>query len=886
MSNRRVYFAHGYKADDRPINEFFWGELRAQRFYAWIDTGLSRGGTGDKLAMDVAFNEWMLSQCDGFVAIVRNRESSYQLLEYRLATRMRLPRLVFVEEGRAFPKPLPDTRLQYPGQWQRFFDDDLQNRIHAAIGRFGSEVDTFAGVRSSLTSAGFWSRSAGGGSLNVALLPPRGGAWDAVSDGLRGMWDENVSFKTLHPKDVRAEFSILGELSNFDLLVVDVGPHGTPPELVGFLHGIGIPQIRVCRVESDAERQSLARTLPREAPARSLADADSSAGLPRFLDGYQLDKAMTPVGFWSEPTEFLAHLRSTIERITSFQSNVHRLETRRESRRYFGLRHPQPPRANVFLSFAGAGNASAVTENIAAALRFSGFHCFHYTDPGLKGEGRLESGEDINDGLRMRVDDSDIVVAFLDENYEKSTYCMNELEIAVALSQKGDLSLLPFSLKDGRPPPASLRGIAIKTYPENPGWASREAVEDLIEAVEDAATRMDRLEGLEAGILESWLDKDGRVQREDLLRLLTNRNVPEKDARAWLAGLPEGAWRDALLAVPHESPTRQRHKAMITLLLLSLAEEDVTRRETVERWLRLTKLLNWSGIGYPKHEDVVEVGVPQLGTSPPSDVVLLGEALGQEYPSLLKSSDPLCLNADARVLANPLEYTRQGRDGEPLALLRPVRWRLKKATTRTSLHQDRTDRALPPSVLLLALAAEDLGTPDREVREVSQLLRGEYRKLAWPDARIETRQVGSADELLRTLTDVRHGIVHVAGHSGYAGLQVGRELVPGEKIAQALNGSDVRLLVLNGCSAAAPRSPLATGTVSLVDLLVTRGRVAEIVAHRNEITDEDAVAFALRFFSEFCRDLDVGRAVREARTAGSERLQLTPIAVSNRPVTA
>jgi hypothetical protein len=381
--------------------------------------------------------------------------------------------------------------------------------------------------------------------------------------------------------------------------------------------------------------------------------------------------------------------------------------------------------------------------------------------------------------------------------------------------------------------------------------------------------------------LRQWLSADGLDKPHDLLRPLIQSDVPEKAAESWTKDLPRKGWQQALLQLPQESGKRSRHRELLTLLLLNLAEEDTGRRETIDRWLYASRLLTWSGVLGPAAEEAVRIGVPSLGADPPKDEVRLGEALGRAYHHLLAGKKPLCLMSDAKTLSSPVEIAREGKDAEILALLRPVRWKLDDVYTRKSLHESRSERGLPPSVLLVGMNGDSIEA-EREVRQVKTILETQFRKLDWPTSRIVTRQVKTGKELLRLLDDTRHGIVHLAGHIGQTGLKVGKERVDREDLARALATSDVRLLVLNGCSGAKPRSPLATGTITLADLLISRGLVPEVVAQRGPVQEDDAIAFAQRFYAEYLRDLDLGRAVHEARKSGSTAVRLGLVAVSQR----
>jgi CHAT domain-containing protein len=120
---------------------------------------------------------------------------------------------------------------------------------------------------------------------------------------------------------------------------------------------------------------------------------------------------------------------------------------------------------------------------------------------------------------------------------------------------------------------------------------------------------------------------------------------------------------------------------------------------------------------------------------------------------------------------------------------------------------------------------------------------------------------------------------------GPTGLQVGDELVEPDVFAALLNDSEVRLVVLNGCEGGRVSSPLAVEYLTLADRIVRDGRVSEVVAHRVKITDADALAFAILFYNAFfgkSGGFDPARAAFHARKAGSLRLRLSPVVISQR----
>ena len=312
MTTHRLYFSHSYDLEDLRFNQHFWKLLMAKEFHAWIDTGrdiaVNKDQSGVRRPMDIAFNEWMMSQCDGFAVIVpRKRKSPYQQLEYRLAERMGVPRLVALPEGGTFKAPEREI-VSYPTSWKLFWNDDAQSRLRDRIADFAVLVTSHEAAGEVLRSVGHWRARRTKGQLDVALFAPR--ADDLEWHTLQVLLQENdeVDWTLLSPVNIQVERELLEQ--TFDLLVVDVGPRGTPQEALGYIHAIGIPQIRLCRVRNDDEEQDIEAFLdggPRRKP-RSLYEqvAPSEpvrALIPRFLDGFKLDKKMQPVIFWKTVNE-------------------------------------------------------------------------------------------------------------------------------------------------------------------------------------------------------------------------------------------------------------------------------------------------------------------------------------------------------------------------------------------------------------------------------------------------------------------------------------------------------------------------------------------------------------------------------------------------------
>ncbi len=342
MTGDRLYFSHSYHLDDLRFNEHVWRLLMGAGFHAWIDTGREPpsppgpGRVGVRRPMDISFNEWMMSQCDGFVAIVPSkRQSQYQLLEYRLAVRMGIPCLVAVQEGGNF-KADDSELIELPTSWKQYWSAFKQKAISEKVAKFREVVTRHTEAAQVLRSTGYWMPHQTVGKLTIALLPPRSDQpewpeWLTLQKLLKK--NDDVEWRLLPPANYSTAQELMQELRNkrIDVLAIDVGPRGTPPESLGYIHAVGPPQLRLCRVNSDKEKDDLGRYLKLnpEVEARSLFERDvqetvSPAFLPRFLDGTRLDDKMQPVIFWAKPEQAAEQIQGTARRIDLFRAGLER----------------------------------------------------------------------------------------------------------------------------------------------------------------------------------------------------------------------------------------------------------------------------------------------------------------------------------------------------------------------------------------------------------------------------------------------------------------------------------------------------------------------------------------------------------------------------------
>ena len=887
---RTLYFSHSYNPKYRPFNEHIWNLLLKKGFQAMIDTGLDQGWHGNRWPMEISFNEWMLSRCDGFVAVLPNGESQYQKLEYRLALRMGLPTLLFMQEGGGLGTMYAEPH-GFPGSWQRFWQKGTQDALESAIDGFAKSVEAYRETHAELASIGLWLPRANEGDLTIGLLQPIEDATEWFSlqlllkdEAPRYTWYVYPPTNFSHPHDL-----ILTTSQKIDLLVLDVGPRGTPRELVGYLDGLGIPQFRVCKVADQMEADELGKHLSgkQRFPYRQESDQRT---LPRLLDGLKLDEQMEPVFFWQSWPQLAERLKSLMVRIEQFRSGLSvekggsriEVDTRESSKKYFSQRYHNTQLGNVFISFAGSGGATSLAGRLAPILRFLDCRCFQYRDPDSTSEGRLESGELIMAGLQLRVDQADVVVLFLDQKYLDSPYCTAEMQQALELRRKGRLEIRAYTTEKLKLPDEMKD---INPFEHQGQWTDEvleeKIVKDILESVNSIRWP---LREEERSKLRQWLIDDDQNNGTAVRRLLVQSGVKDSDIDSQEIDWSKDSWFESFLYLPESPEKRQRRRELIALLILALVERTPDRLATARIWLLQRRLLPRAPRLVVLDEEVVTIdpGLTSMGlTVQLAEKIAVGQSLREKVPNVLIGRHRLILDAEPRSLEVPIEWTRENAETKPVAVRRPICWRLPFEKTRKCFFETFSSSELPPTILILALESDDI-TPEAEQRELKERIDKIYRKNYWPPELIRSRVCKTVQDLESRLTNCMEQVVHVAGHIGSKGLRVSSDILTSEKVARALSNSDVRLIVLNGCDGGTPQSPLAFEYATLAECLVRDGNVPEIVAHRGPLRDDDGLAFALTFYESFFSQFDPARAAFEARRTGSEDLEYSPIVISQR----
>ncbi|HKA07818.1 MAG TPA: CHAT domain-containing protein, partial [Gemmataceae bacterium] len=491
-------------------------------------------------------------------------------------------------------------------------------------------------------------------------------------------------------------------------------------------------------------------------------------------------------------------------------------------------------------------------------------------------EGRLESGELVDEGLRMRVDEADVVVLLVDPNYLKSPYCMEEAARAMQRHGRGETEIRAYAVESVTA--QQLKGINV--FVHRGSWSDGVFEQRIIEDVE-ASLELLRcpIGASERRTIANWLKEDGRTSGPDVRKLLEREGVPaaELNGIAW----QRENWLEELLSLPKEPEKRQPIRERLALFLVALAAGRPERRGQVTLWIRQRRLVGLTPKPVAPYEYVVNIDPKVELAALGNDSTVIGQSLGKHFPDVFNSDGPLVLQALPATLVAPLEWTRENEQSEPVAVRRPMRWRLAGMDTRRCLFDELSDGCLPPKILLLAAEADDIN-PKAEVGALKSQLQDLYRERNWPAQFVCAQDCETAKKLSTCVAGCCDQIVHFAGHLGATGLRTGSELLPAAELAAALATSDVRLLVLNGCEGGTPQSPTAFAYATLVERVVRDAGVPEVVAHRGLLSDSDAGSFARVFYRGLLDHFDPSRAVFHARKKGSNELRLSPVLVSQR----
>ncbi|WFE96125.1 toll/interleukin-1 receptor domain-containing protein [Micromonospora sp. WMMD987] len=439
-----AYFSHSYDVLDRRVTDFFL-EVLSERFALAVDP---RSATLSTMHLEL-----MMRRTACFVAVVTRREnqpqyrcSPFAVHEYGMAVLANRPRLVIPEIniparhfiGADLARPFNRNRLAA----YRMPLDALDELV-ARAREHTDEVDRPLGA--------------------AALVLPPTPEYAAAEPELRRLisqagWQvDEISAALLRDEVDAAGAATL--LDRYDFVLLDVLDPRTPSWVLPFLQARGVPTVRlVCHRADDPIRQ-----LPRLAVSHAL---QASSAVNRHAI------------WWSEMDVLLPELGREIGRLQMPRLPFAGLP---EARRYvWSLGRDQGP---VFLSSAQGDNDFA--QLIAQELDLRNVEHFHYLF-----NSDLPRGKAWEHRLLAKVGECRIFVPLVSRHYLDSAWCRKEMEIALELSGRGRMRILPYFLDHHAGASVPVQGASVVHL--DAAARVRRVVDDVDRALTDLTDRRHR----------------------------------------------------------------------------------------------------------------------------------------------------------------------------------------------------------------------------------------------------------------------------------------------------------------------------------------------------------------------------------------------------------
>lgn len=412
-----AFLSHRYKSPE--VNLYFHDIFRdVAEMQFKVDIG--------RLSTSVTRLERMIRDADAFVGLYPYdgdprdyaapeellKASRYFRLETEIATRARCPGLVFMDERYAPYFHLPP--------WIQYASFDIQEITGAggspARAGFRNLIESFCKQLRDVLAAKAQRPSAIRTKHVGLLLPDKGQGRYTEADlqildaRLRqaGMFPHHFDWPPV------LAGPMLAELEAMDFLVIDIGKPSMASGIVGYLHGRGIPCIRLLKGQA----------------APRLDDQIARALFCGVDAGYPKD--ILP---WTTQAELADELDN---RLYLVNAPTERISSTEEAISYF--QRASMRKQNVFVSYAGADTALA--KPIIAELKTHFRDVFDYKD-----------GESITPGqpwlaeIFDKLSTSALGIPLVSANYFASGNCRHEAEEMIARQDNGQMAVIPLKLK-------------------------------------------------------------------------------------------------------------------------------------------------------------------------------------------------------------------------------------------------------------------------------------------------------------------------------------------------------------------------------------------------------------------------------------------------------
>lgn len=417
----QAYFSHSYRADDRSVNLFFWRLFSEHGFFFTVDPKSGR--------TFVPHLERMLRHSDCFIAVVTRRlelvrtigsvplmqpqviwnYSPYIQLENRLACRSSKPRLIFVESGL-------DANLFGSPEEVHIFDRDILDKREALysswVADFAETVRDYKRYTDRFLQP---TRKAG------ILIDSKQGANSPYQPEVIQLIKDALRAGGYAPYEITPDMSddqdFIRFLSDLDVIVTEGRQPWIAPTALAFMHARFIPTIRVCHLNPGETRDSIQ--------------------LPDFLNSYRIGD-IDPLVTWRTLDELALEI---VQHMQKFQQSRTLLDTLDAGRRYFlsaGRR-----RARVFVSNAHSMNDLAL--ELIKGFQTVNIQFFHY-------QATLRIGSAWQHELRRELNECDVFIALVNDDYHVSRWCQLEMDHAFERWRRREVTILPYVMPNAKLP--------------------------------------------------------------------------------------------------------------------------------------------------------------------------------------------------------------------------------------------------------------------------------------------------------------------------------------------------------------------------------------------------------------------------------------------------
>jgi hypothetical protein len=412
-----AYFSHSYRGDDRDVNLFFWKLFSENGFFFTIDPKSD--------AFVIPHLERLMKSSDCFIAVVtrrsekvthlgnillpvpftRSTHSPYIAFENFLAELADKPRLLFVENGLKLGVFGTDDCV-YP--FNRTILSRDENRFKEIVRSFAKTVRTYMSYNVQLAKPVNTSRA---GIVIQESQDASGYTKELISQIQEVLNIGEYTCEVIPPRIQNGLQNFIRQLSNLELVVIDVCDPATTTDTLAVIQAKAIPCIRIAKFE----------------PNNSLAELKSSGLLKDYFIGNDI-----PIILWKNPEELFTNLLLYLDKFKQARTP---LDTYEQGYKYFKSAGRKP--AKIFISNPGSLNPLAL--ELVNELQTLNIQYFQY-----QSNSRIEVGSKWEEVLEQELQEFNIFVALINDDFHNSPHCQKDLKTAFERWQEDEVTILAY----------------------------------------------------------------------------------------------------------------------------------------------------------------------------------------------------------------------------------------------------------------------------------------------------------------------------------------------------------------------------------------------------------------------------------------------------------